>query len=232
MVFLDAAVLAAPVTRSLILFGQAHRQAAFVARWSFAAEAEADAALARRAAAKRAALTSVARLREVLDWGGEVLVDPAPEVESALADTDAKDRHVLAAAVGAGAALIVTPNVSDFGPEDLKSLGVCAVHPDLFLEQMMVAPMYRFVLQEMAVRRSRPPRTPEDIHVALGALHPRLVQSMTAVYPRARPVPPTDHPAEVFRGWRCVSCGKTLSDPASLTLGLGPECRKRPAGRA
>jgi len=46
--FLDAAVLAAPTTRSLFLFGQLHPDAGFVARWSQEAEAEADRALVRR----------------------------------------------------------------------------------------------------------------------------------------------------------------------------------------
>ncbi|MDR0849525.1 MAG: DUF6011 domain-containing protein [Propionibacteriaceae bacterium] len=31
----------------------------------------------------------------------------------------------------------------------------------------------------------------------------------------------------MFRGVRCVVCGKTLSDPESLLAGVGPECRKR-----
>lgn len=48
-VFLDAAVLASPVTRSLILIGQGHHHARYLARWSLQAEAEAEAALDTRA---------------------------------------------------------------------------------------------------------------------------------------------------------------------------------------
>lgn len=46
---------------------------------------------------------------------------------------DAKDRHVLAAAVHAHAALIVTANRKDFPPEALQPFGVEAIGPDDFL---------------------------------------------------------------------------------------------------
>jgi len=45
-VFIDADVLAHPVSRSLILFASIHPDTPFTACWSLAAEAEADAALA------------------------------------------------------------------------------------------------------------------------------------------------------------------------------------------
>nr|WP_297460544.1 PIN domain-containing protein [uncultured Halomonas sp.] len=48
---------------------------------------------------------------------------------------DPDDRHVLAAAIRAGAQLIVTFNLKDFPAAALASYGIEAVHPDIFLEQ-------------------------------------------------------------------------------------------------
>lgn len=46
---------------------------------------------------------------------------------------DANDRHVLAAAIKASAAVIVTFNLSDFPATVLQTHGVRPAHPDLFL---------------------------------------------------------------------------------------------------
>lgn len=51
--------------------------------------------------------------------------------------THPKDRHVAAAAVGGGAALIVTANVRDFPPESLSQYDIEAVHPDDFLQDQL-----------------------------------------------------------------------------------------------
>lgn len=48
---------------------------------------------------------------------------------------DPDDRHVLAAAIRAGAQLIVTFNLKDFPADTLARFGIEAVHPDTFLEQ-------------------------------------------------------------------------------------------------
>jgi predicted nucleic acid-binding protein len=47
---------------------------------------------------------------------------------------DPKDRHVAAAAVRGGAALIVTANTRDFPPEALAGYDIDVVHPDDFLQ--------------------------------------------------------------------------------------------------
>jgi len=48
---------------------------------------------------------------------------------------------------------------------------------------------------------------------------------MRATFPGVEPSPATDTPpAEVFRGNRCLACGRVLSDPESLASGIGPEC--------
>lgn len=46
---------------------------------------------------------------------------------------DAKDRHVLAAAIGAHADVIVTFNLSDFPMTILQAYGIQPAHPDFFL---------------------------------------------------------------------------------------------------
>lgn len=50
---------------------------------------------------------------------------------------DADDRHVLAAAIRAGADVIVTMNLKDFPPTALAQYGVEAQHPDEFLFDVM-----------------------------------------------------------------------------------------------
>lgn len=49
---------------------------------------------------------------------------------------DPDDRHVLAAAIRSNAAVIVTFNEKDFPAEVLKSYGIEAQHPDLFVENL------------------------------------------------------------------------------------------------
>jgi len=53
-------------------------------------------------------------------------------VEPAMTN-DPKDRHVLAAAVGIGAEVVVTRNLKDFPPAACESLGIQVVGPDDFL---------------------------------------------------------------------------------------------------
>lgn len=50
-----------------------------------------------------------------------------------------KDRHVLAAAIKAGAAVIVTYNLKDFRPDDLRPWTVEAISPDAFLTECLDA---------------------------------------------------------------------------------------------
>lgn len=57
--------------------------------------------------------------------------------ESRLALPDPDDRHVVAAAVEAGAGVVVTFNLKDFPATVLGRLGVEAVHPDAFVLRLM-----------------------------------------------------------------------------------------------
>jgi len=230
-VFLDAAVLAAPTARSLILFGQLHAEASFVAKWSLAVEQEADAALVARAQRRTETLgrtvppVLVSALRSVSDWGGDVIVPPAPDLAASLTDTRAGDRHVLAAASACGAGFVITQDVDDFGPADLARLGMSAANPDLFLAHWMTAGMYQFALERIAARRTLEPRTPDAIHASLGKVHPRLAAVMGTVYPQITILPATHKPpAESFRGTRCLTCWQPTSQP--LANGICSACHR------
>ena len=50
---------------------------------------------------------------------------------------DPNDRHVLAAAIKAGAQIIVTFNLRDFPADHLEPYGIEALHPDTFVECQM-----------------------------------------------------------------------------------------------
>jgi len=67
-----------------------------------------------------------AHVRDCLVTGYETLIE-------AVTLPDPNDRHVLAAAIRAGADLIVTFNLGDFPEKDLKPYGIEAQHPDDFL---------------------------------------------------------------------------------------------------
>ena len=70
--------------------------------------------------------------RVVREHFPEALVEPATGVARGLSN-EPKDRHVLAAAIAAGAGQIVTYNLRDFPEAALEPWGVKALHPDEFL---------------------------------------------------------------------------------------------------
>jgi hypothetical protein len=67
-----------------------------------------------------------ASVRDAKVFGYENLID-------ALVLPDPNDRHVLAAAIKAGANAIVTFNLKDFPSDVLASYGIEAIHPDEFI---------------------------------------------------------------------------------------------------
>jgi len=214
--FLDADVLSAPLSRTLILVSAAHEDARFVFRWSRAVEVEAD----RHARPGQALVSS---LHEVLDWDTMLVADASEDDAARLIDTSQKDRHVLAAAQCAGARVVVTRNVTDFGVVDLRQGGLVAAHPDLFLAITMSVKMYAATLQQMSSARTRPPDTPEMLHAAISAGHPRLFERMAAAFPDVDPLSGDEAPPNVvFRGDRCLLCGAGLSSAAGF---LCPNCQ-------
>ena len=64
----------------------------------------------------------------------DALIDGFQPLIASLTLPDAKDRHVLAAAIHVGAAAIVTYNLPDFPASELDGFGIEAWHPDGFVE--------------------------------------------------------------------------------------------------
>ena len=78
---------------------------------------------------------------------------------------DPNDRHVLAAAIRAGAQVIVTANVKDFPPVALARYGVQAVHPDDFILDLIdLAPVtIADVVRAQARSLKSPPRSLSEL---------------------------------------------------------------------
>jgi predicted nucleic acid-binding protein len=104
-------------------------------------------------------------VRDCLVTGHEDLID-------SLMLPDPDDRHVLAAAIRAGAEVIVTYNLTDFPEETLARFDIKALHPDDFLVSLLdVAP----AIVCAAVKRQReslrnPPKTAAELLTTLESM--------------------------------------------------------------
>ncbi len=77
-------------------------------------------------------------VRAAMDHHGEdCLVTGYESLIASLALPDPDDRHVLAAAIVAGASAIVTYNLKDFPPESLSPYDIEAQHPDEFVRRVV-----------------------------------------------------------------------------------------------
>lgn len=94
---------------------------------------------------------------------------------------DPKDRHVLAAAIRAGADLIVTFNLRDFPQDALKPYGLEAQHPDDFLTfQLDLAP--NIVCAAAKRHRASLKNPPKDVDEYLATLEAQgLVQAVSGL---------------------------------------------------
>jgi hypothetical protein len=101
-------------------------------------------------------------VRDGLVTGYETVIDAVT-----LPDPDA--RHVLAAAIRAGADLIVTFNLNDFPKKDLQPYGIEAQHPDDFLTyQLDLAP--NIVCAAAKRHRASLKNPPKDVDEYLATL--------------------------------------------------------------
>lgn len=84
---------------------------------------------------------------------------------------DPDDRHVLAAAIQAGASVIVTRNLADFPADILASHGVEAQHPDDFVVALLDVEPDAVCAAVKAQRESlrNPPKTVEELLAILEA---------------------------------------------------------------
>jgi predicted nucleic acid-binding protein len=108
----------------------------------------------------------------------DCLVTGHEDLFESLSLPDPDDRHVLAAAIRAGAEVIVTYNLKDFPAETLARFDIEAQHPDDFLVSLLdLAPD----LVCAAVKRQReglrnPPKTAEELLATLE--NQRLTQAV------------------------------------------------------
>lgn len=115
-------------------------------------------------------------VRDCLVTGYEGLID-------SLTLPDRDDRHVLAAAIHAGAEVIVSFNLKDFPDNVLAGYGVRAVHPDEFLMSLFEAapgPICGAVKQQREALRN-PPKTAEELLTTLE--NHGLVQTVARLRP-------------------------------------------------
>ena len=108
---------------------------------------------------------SLARCRQLMDLHvSDCLVTGYQSLISTLTLPDADDRHVLAAAIHAGAAFIVTFNLNDFPASSLGQFNIEAVHPDEFLTRLWDEEP-NAVLEAVRLQRAglkNPPKTPAE----------------------------------------------------------------------
>ncbi|MDR0959402.1 MAG: hypothetical protein LBM23_03455 [Propionibacteriaceae bacterium] len=209
VVFLDGNILAKPVTRSLLMF--AADASGYSVVWSDYAEREGDSHL-------RESAKSLAFVRKK---AGQSL-SPTGDGAEQFFWTSQKDRQILADAVAAKAHFIVTEDVDDFGEEDLDVVGLAVVNHDLFLAERVTRLGYARALRLLSERMKNPSRTPEELHVVLGKLHPLTVAAHRLSFD-AEPLAATHNPPnELYRGNRCLRC---LMLTELLQQGVCTRCR-------
>lgn len=106
------------------------------------------------------------RLRRMMDSAvPDCLVTGFEPLIENLRLPDADDRHVLAAAIKSGAAVIVTTNLKDFPADALSEFDIEAQHPDEFVRHLCDLGMGAVlrVVQEQRQDLKSPPKTPEEL---------------------------------------------------------------------
>ena len=212
LVFLDANIIAKPVTRTLLV--RRWGRSGFAVGWSATAEAEAHATCAR------------GRPRPWTCGGATAVNSRRPGTgEERFGGTKGADRQILADAAAAGARFLITEDVDDYGLDDLASVGISAVNPDLFLAERLTRDAYSTVIDLFVERQLNPPTTPAQFHAAIAKQHPRLFAAHADLYDIAPEQGVHPEPAVIFRGTRCLRCERIVADPTAIIDGLGPECR-------
>lgn len=214
--FVDANVLAAPVTRTLLLVGI--EAVDVVATWSQHAEAEANKHLRSRA-------VSVTDLRTTTL---EMDLSPTGKNPTRFGATQVGDRQILADAVAADAAFLITNDVDDFAEADLVSETIAAVTPDLFMALRFTDEAYQRALTQLVASLINPPKTTAQMHTLIGRKHPRLHGRFAHLFPEmAAQAASEQEPRVLCRGARCLICGRTVLNPTSLTVGCHTACQNK-----
>lgn len=188
-VFLDANVIAKPVTRTLLMAGGP--LSGFHVVWSEAAEKEAIRHMPSRA-------VSPAEIRR--RFGGSLTT--RGRYADQFTATDAPDRQILADAAASKSAYLITENVADFAEQDLDSVGLSAVNPDLFLATYLTRVGYAMVIDLFVHRQVAPPTTAAQFHSAIARQHPLLFAAHADLYDVLPQRTSHRPPAVLFRGSR------------------------------
>lgn len=179
---LDACVLYPAPLRDLLL--QLSFAGLYRARWTDDIHDEWMASLlARRPDLTREQLD---RTRTLMNASGlDCLVSGYDHLVDGLQLPDQRDRHVLAAAIRCGAAVIVTCNQRDFPTAYLGQFGIEAQHPDTFIADLMDADQDR-VLQSVRRVRSRLRNPPLSVDEYLDVLSRQALPATVAALDRHR----------------------------------------------
>lgn len=117
-------------------------------------------------------------------WGHDWDVGEYESLIPTLVLPDVNDRHVLAAAIAAQVPTIVTFNLSDFPQAALSPYGVHALHPDVYLLELLDATPEAFVgaIHTHRTALKNPPCTPDEYLARLieNGLH-NMAASLKAV---------------------------------------------------
>jgi hypothetical protein len=160
--------------------------------WSAHVEFEAQRVLNRRFKNAIIPPMELSNLRET--WG-YVLSDPGSHSRR-FKETSASDRAVLADVESAAASILVTEDVDDFDELDLISIGVTAIHFDLFMSLFLDGQTYEKALGLL----SRDGLRIVDLHKSVSRLHPRLFQRFASRFPDVEPESLThNEPAVIVR---------------------------------
>jgi hypothetical protein len=92
---------------------------------------------------------------------------------------DPDDRHVLAAAIHAGAQVIVTFNLADFPADALAAYGIASRHPDDFCCELLNTSLNP-VLEAIRLQRLSLKNPPRDVPDFLGTLQATGIPKMVA----------------------------------------------------
>lgn len=118
----------------------------------------------------------------------DATAEPLAEDELDATDIDPGDRHVVAAAVAAGADAIVTINVRHFPAAALNPVGIAVLTPGFLLDMLetLQPSLVDQALDAMSRRWKNPPRTSGEI-LNLLMVHPTMAEPVALIKQRRSP---------------------------------------------
>jgi predicted nucleic acid-binding protein len=148
-------------------------------------------------------------------FGAAALVD---DFEHLIPDMtcDAKDRHVLAAAVRGGADTLVTFNRKDFPSESTDGHGITVVHPDLFLVRLL-AERPNGVVAALERGIAALYKHPQTMHEFLASLTPTVPMFANLAADVAASPPEPTSPVPALVGADVGEAVAAFGEPGDLT---------------